>query len=169
MKEFTCCFFGHRKIDATDELKTRLYEEIENLLIDEKIDTFLFGSNSEFNDLCYEIVRELKKEYTYIKRIFVRAEFPYISDDFKDYLLEQYEDTYIPEHIKNAGRASYVERNYEMIDKSKFCIVYFDENYLPKRRKMSRRAVFDYQPKSGTKVAYDYAVKKKKVIINLVK
>ena len=27
--EKTACFFGHRKIDATDELKTVLYEEIE--------------------------------------------------------------------------------------------------------------------------------------------
>ena len=30
----------------------------------------------------------------------------------------------------------------------------------------SRKNLFDYQPKSGTKVAYDYAVKKKRTIIN---
>jgi len=46
-------------------------------------------------------------------------------------------------------------------------VVYYDENYLPPRRKTGRRDLFDYQPKSGTAVAYDYSVKKKKEIINL--
>ena len=68
--------------------------------------------------------------------------------------------------MENAGRASYVERNQEMINKSDFCIVYYDENYAPPKRKNSRRDLTDYQPKSGTKIAYDYAVKKKKIIIN---
>ncbi len=46
--------------------------------------------------------------------------------------------------------------------KSEFdCMVYYDKNYLPSRRKNSRRDLFDYQPKSGTAVPYDYAVKKK--------
>ena len=70
--------------------------------------------------------------------------------------------------MENAGKASYVERNQEMINNSKFCVVYYDENYLPPRRKNSRRDLFDYQPKSGTAVAYDYAVKKKKEIINVL-
>ena len=61
----------------------------------------------------------------------------------------------------------YVERNREMINKSKFCIVYYDENYAPPRRRKSRYDLFDYQPKSGTKLAYDYAVKKEKEIINV--
>ena len=68
--------------------------------------------------------------------------------------------------MEKAGKASYVERNQEMINKSDFCVIYYDENYLPPRRKNSRRDLFHYQPKSGTAVAYDYAVKKKKKIIN---
>jgi hypothetical protein len=63
--------------------------------------------------------------------------------------------------MENAGRASYVERNQEMINKSDFCVVYYDENYAPPRRKNSRRDMTDYQPRSGTKIAYDYAVRKK--------
>ena len=55
----------------------------------------------------------------------------------------------------------------KMINKSKFCVVYYDEKYLPPRRKNSRRDLFDYQPRSGTAVAYGYAVKKKKEIINV--
>ena len=42
----------HRKINETEELKQKLTEVIENLIVHENVDTFLFGSKSEFNDLC---------------------------------------------------------------------------------------------------------------------
>ena len=152
MDKNTCCFFGHRTINETDELKLKLYELIEKLIVDENVDTFLFGSKSRFNSLCLEVVTEIKEKYPHIKRIYVRAEYPYISDDYKKYLLESYEDTYYPEHIIGAGRAAYIERNYEMINKSKFCVVYYDEQNAPTTRK------------SGTKIALDYAVKQGKII-----
>ena len=132
MKDKTCCFFGHRTINETEELKAKLIEIIEKLIVDEKVDTFLFGSKSRFNSLCLELVTEIKEKYPHIKRIYVRAEYP--------------------EHIIGSGRAAYVERNYEMIDKSKFCIVYYDEPNAPTNRK------------SGTKIALDYAIKQGKLI-----
>ncbi len=46
MKDKTCCFFGHRTINETEELKERLTEIIEKLIVKEKVDTFLFGSKS---------------------------------------------------------------------------------------------------------------------------
>jgi len=91
----------------------------------------------------------------------------HIPDWYEDSLLKHYEDTYFPEHMEKAGKASYVERNQEMINKSNFCIVYYDENYAPPRRKNSKRDLFDYQPKSGTKVALDYAIKKGIYIKNI--
>ena len=57
----------------------------------------------------------------------------------------------------NAGKASYVERNQAMIDDSNYCIFYYNPNYQPPRRKYSKRSVGDYQPNSGTKIAFDYA------------
>ena len=165
-KEKTCCFFGHRKIDETQELKNKLSEIIENLIVNENVDTFLFGSKSQFDDLCHKVVTELKEKYPHIKRMYVRSAFQHIPDWYEESLLQHYEDTYFPNHMEKAGKASYVERNQEMINKSDFCVIYYDENYLPPRRKNSRRDLFDYQPKSGTAVAYDYAVKKKKKIIN---
>jgi len=163
----SCCFFGHRKINKTPKLIERLTREIEILIIEKDVNVFYFGSKSEFDDLCHKTVTELKEKFPHIKRVYVRSAFQHIPDWYEDGLLEHYEDTYFPEHIENAGRASYVERNQEMINKSDFCIVYYDENYAPPRRKNSRRDLTDYQPKSGTKIAYDYAVKKKKEIINV--
>ena len=156
----SCCFFGHRKIKETPELIERLRKEIDVLITEKEVSTFYFGSKSEFDDLCHKVVTELREKYPHIKRIYVRSAFQHIPDWYEDSLLKHYEGTYFPEHMENAGKASYVERNQEMINKSHYCIVYYDENYLPPRRKNSRRDLFDYQPKSGTAVAYDYAVKK---------
>ena len=156
-----CCFFGHRKIDKTLELIERLTREIEALIIEKAVSTFYFGSKSEFDDLCHKTVTELKEKYPHIKRVYVRSAFQHIPDWYEDSLLEHYEDTYFPEHMEKAGRASYVERNQEMINKSDFCIVYYDENYAPPRRRNSKRGLTDYQPKSGTKVAMDHAIKRR--------
>jgi len=153
----TCCFFGHRTINETDELRTKITEAVERLITEEKVDTFLFGSKSRFNDLCLELVTELKEKYPHVKRIYVRAEFPVINEEYKDYLLKSYDDTYFPEKIIGSGSVAYVERNYEMINQSKYCIVYYDEQNAPTTRK------------SGTKIALDYALKKGREVINLTK
>ena len=149
----TCCLFGHRTINETDELRTKITEAVERLITDEKVDTFLFGSKSEFDRLCLELVTKLKEKYPHVKRIYVRAEFPFINDDYMAYLLKSYDDTYCPEKLHGAGRAAYVERNYEMINNSKYCIVYYDEPNAPTTRK------------SGTKIALDYAIKKGREVL----
>lgn len=148
----TCCFLGHREINITDELKENLRVVIEHLITEESIDIFLFGSKSRFDSLCQETVTELKEKYPHIKRVYVRAENPYIDESYEAYLLESYEDTYFPKSVIGAGKASYVKRNYEMIDKSCYCIIYYDEQGAPTTRK------------SGTKIALDYAIKKGKQI-----
>ena len=169
--ENTACFFGHRKVSVTDDLKSRLYNEIENLVTTDGINTFLFGSKSQFDDLCYKIVSELKEKHPDIRRIYVRAESEYIDGEgsraYREGLMELYEHTYYPECASGAGKAVYVKRNCHMIDESSVCVVYYDENYMPPRKKQSRRDIFDYQPTSGTGIAYQYAVRKKKKIINI--
>ena len=156
MIENTCCFFGHRTINETEELRLKLIEIIEKLITKNGVDTFLFGSKSRFNSLCLELVTQIKEKYPHIKRVYVRAEYPYIDKCYEDYLLKIYEYTYYPDKLINSGRASYVERNYEMIDKSQYCVVYYDEEYVPHNRK------------SGTANALSYARKKNKKIINVL-
>ena len=150
----TCSFFGHRKIIESAELIEKLHKAIADLIVKCGVNTFLFGSNSAFDRLCYQTVSGLKNEYPHIKRIYVRAEFPYVSESYTRYLLERYEHTYFPERIMNAGRAVYVERNYEMIDNSAHCIIYYDEANATKSS-------------SGTKLAYEYARRKNLHIQNL--
>ena len=152
---YTCCFIGHREINESEELKKQLREVIEKLIGEEKVYTFLFGSKSRFDSLCLELVTETKEKYPHIKRVYVRAEYPYISEKYKKYLLESYDDTYYPEKIKGAGKAAYVKRNCEMIKQSRICVFYYDKSYNPATRN------------SGTKMALDYALKHKKTIIRV--
>lgn len=151
--DHVACFFGHRTINETEELKNELYKTIEKLITEEKVNTFLFGSKSRFNSLCLELVTNIKEKYPYIKRIYVRAEFPDISDSYRAYLMENYEDTYYPEKSRNAHKSVYIKRNYEMIDNSRFCVVYLDDACMPVNRK------------SGTVAALEYAVKLNREII----
>ena len=154
MNRKTACFFGHRTINETEELKSALMDIVEKLIVEKRVDTFLFGSKSRFNSLCQEIVTKLKEKYPHIKRVYVRAEHPYISEEYKNYLLESYDETYYPKRIMGSGRASYIERNYEMIENSWFCVVYYEGSSVIRR--------------SGTKIALDYATKKGKEIIRVV-
>lgn len=94
------------------------------LITEKNVDTFLFGSRSEFDELCYETVSELKNLYPHIRRVYVRAEYPYIDEEYRNYLLKSYEEAYYPERIVGAGKAVCAERNYEMVDKSAICVVY---------------------------------------------
>ena len=160
-------FIGHRKLQFDDGIGQQLKELILSLIDDRNADTFLFGSRSEFNDLCLEVVSEIQKERPNIKRVYVRAEYPYINKDYEDYLLGSYDATYIPENVIEAGKAAYVERNYHMIDKADLCIFYYNENYKPPLKPATRGRITREQPKSGTKVAYEYAIKQQKEIINL--
>jgi len=65
----TCCCIGHTKIKMADELKKEIYGFIENLIVNENVKRFLFGSRSDFDFLCYSIVTDLKEKYPFVKRI----------------------------------------------------------------------------------------------------
>ncbi len=132
-----------------------LRKYIERLIVKDGVSVFLFGSKSEFNNLCLEVVTSLKEKYPFIKRVYVRAEYPIITEDYKEYLLQRYEDTYYPEKISGAGNAVYIERNIEMINKSDVCVFYYKEGYTPPKTR------------SGTAIVFEYALAKKKKIIDI--
>ena len=177
----TCCFLGHRKIDKTEELKNRLKSIITNLIEEEKVEVFLFGSRSEFNSLCHGIVSELKEKYPHIQRraYTCRSETCTLENEraYWEEIYSHFEKCPVTllgveEEIEHktkwvSGRAQYVERNQAMINDSDICVFYYDETYKPPIRKQCERSITSYQPKSGTKLAYEYAKQKKKEIINL--
>ncbi len=139
----------------TEELVYSL-KQILKSLIDNGVSVFLFGSMSEFNDLSWRVVTELKASHPNIKRVYVRSSYQYIDKLYEEYLLQSYEETYFPLKLKKAGKYSYVERNYEMIDKSSICIFYYNKNYIPKQRQQTKSSkILSNKRNSGTKIAYE--------------
>ena len=151
-------FIGHRKIQNSELLTEQIKRTVLNLIDEKQVDTFLFGSRSAFDELCLETVTEIKKLRPHIKRIYVRAAYPYIDSAYETYLLKFYDATYIPDKIEKAGKAAYVERNEYMIDKADVCIFIITKtidrrlNRQPKNVSslISRKA----EPKSHTIMPY---------------
>ena len=184
MADKRCCFIGHRTSELTDELTELLKGTIRRLILEEGVCYFLFGSRSAFDDLCHNIVTEFQKEYPHIVRVaYTRCSEYAVKAEEKEKLerswasvlktnvkLKDYDAEVQSDRVYSAGKASYVERNQEMIDDSDFCIFYYNEEYLPPKRKRTNRDLTTYQPKSGTRLAYEYAMQKvktkEKVVIN---
>ena len=183
--EKKCCFVGHRAITASEKLTENLTKTIERLIAEEGVKYFLFGSRSEFDDLCHGIVTALKEKYPHVVRVAYtrRSEYAMKAEEKEkmertwasvlktDVKFKDYDAEVQSEKVYSAGKASYVERNQEMIDASDFCVFYYNEDYQPPRRKRTNRDLSTYQPKSGTRLAYEYAVQKSKkadkVVINM--
>lgn len=158
-------------------------EVIEDLIVNHNVSVFLFGSRSDFDYICHLVVTELKKKYPNIKRVAYTCknetcilesekqkwETIYSEIYKKEVHLLGVEEEFEHKTKYTSGKASYVERNKAMIDDSDFCVFYYDESYQPEMRKKSKRSIGYYQPKSGTKIAYDYAKQKGKTILNLKK
>ena len=147
----TCCFIGHRKVEDRDYIFDQVKRCIENLIINSNINTFLFGSRSQFADICLQVVTQLKSEYPNLIRVYLRAEYEYISADYEKYLLEIFDKTSYSKKAHNANRLVYIKRDEELIDNSYFCIFYY-----------KNRAEH-----SGTAIAFDYANRHKRNIINI--
>ncbi len=182
MGQKSCCFIGHRKINESEFLKKKLFVVIESL-IKNGVTIFLFGSRSEFDSLCHDIVTELKEKYPEIIRIAydtksesstleenrIESEKLYSKLLNREIRLSGYERVIKPDEMWETGKASYIERNQIMIDNSDYCVFYYDENYTPERRLISRKNISGLwtSNKSGTALSYKYAERNGKKIINV--
>ena len=134
----SCSFFGHRDTLQTEKLKQKIRETVERLIVEEGVDTFLFGSRSSFDELCHIVVTELKEKYPHIQRIAylckhetaclvgagVEEQRRIKEFTGRDEYVPEYEKIKKSDRVNSAGRASYVERNQWMIDDSIFAVVY---------------------------------------------
>ena len=161
-----CSFFGHRDTSQTEELKQKVRETVERLIVEEGVDTFLFGSRSKFDELCHIVVTELREKYPHIQRIAYLCKHESgclvgagmeqkrrIKELIgRDVYVPEYEDIRKSDRVNSAGRACYVERNQWIIDDSDF-VTYF---------------LRDIKKKSGTQMAYLYAKKTGKTLVSMI-
>ena len=148
-------FLGHRKIYYHQELEKQIFNLLRDIIVKTNEISFLFGSKSQFIELCYRVVSKLKEEFNYVKRIYVRAEYPKTNHEYEKYIRKLYEDSYYFDKSNRAFKLNYIKRNELMIDKSDLCIFYYNKEYCLNTKNIS-----------GTEIAYRYASKKGKKIIN---
>ena len=165
----TWSFFGHRDTPQTVELKHKVRETVERLIVEERVDTFLFGSRSKFDELCHIVVTELREKYPYIQRIAYLCKHETAClvgagmDEKRrikeltgrDVYVPEYEDVKKSDRVNSAGRAAYVERNCWMIDESNYAIIHIKKNYSLR------------QSTSGAWFVCQYAIKKNLIVFLL--
>lgn len=180
-KHKVCSFFGHRNTVLTTIQYNTLKEFIEDLVVNHNVREFLFGSRSAFDCTCHKIVTELKVTYPYLIRKCYTCKNETCTMESDRLKMEMTYSRLVNQKINllgfeeevehktkfTAGKASYVERNMAMIDDSDYCVFYYNDNYLPDLKKYSKRNSTYYQPKSGTKLAFNYANQRKKIIYNI--
>ena len=169
-----CSFFGHRDTPQTEELKQKVRETVERLIVDEGVDTFLFGSRSKFDELCHIVVTELKEKYPHIRRIAYLCKHEagcLVGEDAmmkqqikqltgREVYVAEYEEIKKSDRVNSARRASYVKRNCEMINQSNYCIFYYNLRYYALNNKASEQNYGICQQSGGTRIAFEYAYRK---------
>lgn len=167
----SCCFIGHKEIEETDGLKIRLIRTIKILIKRYNVYRFLFGDRSKFNNLCLEIVWQLKQEFPNIKIISYpsndwyrgqeKENIEFIERIFKIKQIKY--DDYI--YLEYYGKSTYVQRNEKLINDSDYCVFYFNPNYEPKIKTCKHS--LKVSRKSGTRIAFDFAIQRKREVINI--
>lgn len=153
-------FIGHRNTLITKDLQEKLFYKLREHLQTYPETQFLFGSRSNFDKMCLMTVSQLKEDFPQLKRVYVRAEFENINDFYEKYLLTMYDCSFFPPQIKNAGKATYIERNRIMIDLCDILYTYCDPCYHVLNKKHICSC-------GGTKAAVAYALSKHKITVNL--
>lgn len=146
----TCSCFGHLEVEITDELRSRTEKAVEEA-IENGVTVFLFGGRSDFDDLVYEIVTQIKEREgrSDIQRIFC---FPLDSQLRKPprwYQQKEYEDRICPVKRIDWWYTAIYYRNCAMIDESDLVLFYAEA-----------------RENSGAYKAYQYAVRAHKKLLN---
>ncbi len=148
--EKVCSCFGHFDVEITDELKRRTENEIMKAIQD-SFRVFLFGGRSDFDDLVYDIVTEIKtrEQISEIKRVFCFPLYKQLRKPPYWFQRKEYEALECPTKDFDWWYTSIYYRNCAMIDQSDLVLFYAEP-----------------RENSGAYKTYKYAVKKHKDIIN---
>ena len=148
----TCSVFGHSEIKISDKLKKEIKNFIEDLIVYQNYEFFLFGGFGDFDSLCHTIVTELKSKYPNIKRIYCLEDERYLNIRKRPkYLKDTFYENFVYYMLEfNWWYTRIYYRNCEMIKRSDL-IIFFVNNT---------------KKNSGAYKSYKYALKLHKNIKN---
>lgn len=150
----TCCFSGHKYSFEyqNSEYRKRLTDIIENLIVNENVDTFYCGKRGDFDLLCWRITSELIKKHPHVKIYHVLSYFPTGTDErsTESKLRDEIQTIYLLEE-RVPPRYAIIRTNQCMVDISDFVLTGVNHTC------------------GGANTALEYAEKKHKKIIYLNK
>ena len=148
----SCSFFGHSEINVTDSLKNKLKEVLEDMIKNREYGYFYFGGFGKFDDLCWEIVTQLKQKYPFINRIYCLSDYRHLRKNKRPAWLrdEDYEEFVYLDLDNEYWYTRIYFRNIRMIEISDFVIFYVERT-----------------ENSGAYKAMKYAMKHNKCYINM--
>ncbi len=137
-------FCGHGSEIYDNNIRNILMQEIEKA-VNSGENEFLFGGYGNFDMLAAHVVKDIKNSYPQIRLILV---IPYLSMSFD---ADIYDESVYPPLEKVPRKLAIIKRNEWMIDKSNTVIAFVKHNW------------------GGAAMTMEYAVKKKKNVINIIK
>lgn len=150
-KELCCTFAGHRSI--VGRIDDIVYNCILDLVVNKNVSCFYVGNNGDFDKLCAQIVRRIKREFKEknIKLYLVVPKMSTTISNNREYYEEMYDEVIIPSESDAAHyKAMITIRNKWMVENSDYIVTYIKTEY------------------GGAYNTYKYAQKQDIVIIDLV-
>ena len=141
-------FCGHSDFLFSDDVR----QQLKNILVSEIIKNptckFYLGGYGDFDSLCLQTLRELKKEFQDIELIFIT---PYLDKNYSklDFAKYHYDDVIFPPLESVPRKFAILKRNEWMVEEADLVIAYVMYSW------------------GGAAKTLEYANRKKKQIINL--
>ena len=130
MTQKICTFAGHGEIYGENTLKEKLKKEIINLIESYGVNTFYNGGKGQFDWLCADCVKELRKDYPFIKSYMIFSYLPGKKNEFDSNPYKDFDGTIYPYGLEFVPkRFAIVKRNEWMIDNSSFLITYINHKW----------------------------------------
>ena len=125
-----CCFAGHGKIYNYNEIRAKLEECIEKIIVTENISEFLVGNYGDFDRMAAGTVKKLKEKYPCIKLTLV---IPYLTsaiNNNKDYYNKNFDDILVAEIPESTPkRLGILKCNEFIVNKSDILIYHIEHSW----------------------------------------
>ena len=131
MNIFTVSFFGHREVERSVEMESRLDKLLHDLINQKEYVEFLIGRDGEFDFLASSVIKRAIRKYSFGNTHFTLV-LPYMKAEYRDNeknYLDYYDDVDICAESANAHHKSAIHvRNRYMVDRSDLVVCCIQHN-----------------------------------------
>ena len=121
MEIYTVSFFGHREIEKSWDIETRLDKLLYDIITQKEYVEFLIGRDGEFDLIASSVIKRAIKNYGWGNTSFILV-LPYMKADYRDNeqsYLDYYDDVEVCAKSATAHYKSAIQiRNRCMVDRS---------------------------------------------------